>query len=88
MIDAETAKATEFFARLALLNASTLATTGLLLHSTSGRFPNGFANGSGVLGHYLMDHTNAAEPPAATRASRTVLRRPAALGHVHPALGT
>jgi choline dehydrogenase-like flavoprotein len=42
------------------LNASTLATTGLLLHSTSDRFPNGFANGSGVLGHYLMDHTTAA----------------------------
>jgi choline dehydrogenase-like flavoprotein len=31
-----------------------------LLQSTSDRFPNGFANGSGVLGHYLMDHTNAA----------------------------
>ncbi|HEV7499021.1 MAG TPA: GMC family oxidoreductase, partial [Vicinamibacteria bacterium] len=60
VIDAETGKAEEFHARVVFLNASTLATTGLLLHSTSDRFPNGFANGSGVLGHYLMDHTNAA----------------------------
>src|SRR4029079_8346647 len=60
VIDAETGKAEEFHARLVFLNASTLATTGLLLHSTSDRFPNGFANTSGVLGHYLMDHTNAA----------------------------
>src|SRR6185369_15555626 len=60
VVDAETGKAEEFHARVVFLNASTLATTGLLLHSTSDRFPNGFANGSGVLGHYLMDHTNAA----------------------------
>ena len=60
VIDAETGQAVEFYARVVFLNASTLGTTGLLLHSTSDRFPNGFANGSGVLGHYLMDHTNAA----------------------------
>jgi len=60
VIDAETGKAEDFYARVVFLNASTLATTGLLLHSASDRFPNGFANGSGVLGHYLMDHTNAA----------------------------
>jgi choline dehydrogenase-like flavoprotein len=60
VVDAQTGQATEFQARLVFLNASTLATTALLLHSTSERFPDGFANGSGVLGHYLMDHTNAA----------------------------
>jgi choline dehydrogenase-like flavoprotein len=60
VIDAQTGKTVEHHARVVFLNASTLATTGLLLHSACDRFPNGFANGSGVLGHYLMDHTNAA----------------------------
>ena len=36
--------------------ASTLGSTQILLNSTSKKFPNGLANSSGVLGHYLMDH--------------------------------
>ena len=56
VIDAETHEATEYFARVIFLNASALNTTAILLHSTSRRSPNGFANASGVLGHYLMDH--------------------------------
>ena len=36
--------------------ASTLGTTQVMLNSTSERFPNGIANDSGTLGHYLMDH--------------------------------
>ena len=56
IIDAETMKTSEYFAPIIFLNASALATTKILLQSTSDRFPNGFANDSGVLGHYLMDH--------------------------------
>ena len=36
--------------------ASTLGSTQILLNSTSETFQNGFANNSGALGHYLMDH--------------------------------
>ena len=42
---------------------------------------------SGVLGHYLMDHTNAAGALGGYSGLRgQVLLGPAALGHVHPAL--
>lgn len=43
-------------ARIFFLNASTMNTVGLLLRSKSDAFPNGLANSSGVLGHYIMDH--------------------------------
>ncbi len=56
VIDAETRETTEYFARVIFLNASALNSTAILLHSTSRRYPNGFANSSGVLGRYLMDH--------------------------------
>ena len=42
--------------RLVVLCASTLETTRIMLNSRSARHPNGIANSSGVLGHYLMDH--------------------------------
>ena len=56
IIDTNTKETFEFFAPVIFLNASSLATTKILLQSTSEDFPNGFANSSGVLGHYLMDH--------------------------------
>ena len=56
VIDAHTFETTEFFARVIFLCASTLASTGILLNSRTSRFPNGLANSSGVLGHYLMGH--------------------------------
>ncbi|RYE17771.1 MAG: GMC family oxidoreductase, partial [Sphingobacteriales bacterium] len=56
VIDANTYQATEFFAKVIFVNAGTLNTTLLFLNSTSSRFPNGFGNDSGVLGHNLMDH--------------------------------
>ena len=46
----------EFFSKIIFLNASTLSTAFILLNSISNRFPNGFGNDSGVIGHYLMDH--------------------------------
>lgn len=56
VIDAESKEEIEFYAKIIFVNAGTLNTTLLLLNSTSSRFPNGFGNDSGVLGHYLMNH--------------------------------
>jgi len=56
VIDSETNQSLEFFAKLVFLNASTLGSTQILLQSKTKEFPNGMANSSGVLGHYLMDH--------------------------------
>ena len=57
VIDANTHDAQEFTAKIIFLCASTLGTTQILLNSSSPRFSTGLANSSGVLGHYLMDHT-------------------------------
>jgi choline dehydrogenase-like flavoprotein len=57
VIDRETREALEFSARVVFLAASTLESTRILLNSTSSDFPEGLANSSGTLGHYLMDHT-------------------------------
>ncbi|HVH66810.1 MAG TPA: GMC family oxidoreductase [Gemmatimonadales bacterium] len=56
VVDTNTKATREYSARLVFLCASTLATTRILLNSTSPQFPNGLANSSGVLGRYLMDH--------------------------------
>ena len=56
VIDAETLQTFEYFAPIIFLNASALSTTKIMLQSKSEAFPNGFANSSGVLGRYLMDH--------------------------------
>jgi choline dehydrogenase-like flavoprotein len=56
ILDTETLEQEEFYAKILFLNAGTLNTTALMLNSTSSRFPEGFGNDSGVLGHYLMDH--------------------------------
>src|SRR5689334_4567804 len=44
-------------ARIVVLAASACETARLLLNSTSGRFPDGLANSSGVVGKYLTDST-------------------------------
>ncbi len=56
VIDTETGAVTEYYARILFLNASTVATTAILLNSTSGRFPNGLGNDSDQVGRNLMDH--------------------------------
>ena len=43
-------------APIVILAASTLASARLLFTSAEDRFPNGLANSSGLVGHYLMDH--------------------------------
>lgn len=56
VIDSENNQSLEFFSRLVFLNASTLGSTQILLQSKTNEFPDGLANTSGALGHYLMDH--------------------------------
>jgi choline dehydrogenase-like flavoprotein len=56
VIDTNTKAAREYKAKVVFLCASTLGSTRILLNSKSSTFPNGIANSSGVVGHYLMDH--------------------------------
>jgi choline dehydrogenase-like flavoprotein len=56
VIDAQTHKMTEYYAKIIFLNAGTINTTLVLLNSTSPQFPNGLGNTNDVLGRYLMDH--------------------------------
>lgn len=60
VIDTITLQSVEFFAKVIFLNASTIASTAILLNSKSARFPNGMGNDSGELGHNLMDHHSSA----------------------------
>ena len=55
-IDQNTKETKTYSAKVIFMCASTLGTTQVLLNSTSETFQNGFANTSGSLGHYLMDH--------------------------------
>lgn len=57
VIDATTGELLEFKSRVVFLAASTLESTRILLLSRPQDFPDGLANSSGTLGHYLMDHT-------------------------------
>ncbi|MDQ2076781.1 GMC oxidoreductase [Marinimicrobium sp. ABcell2] len=54
--DAVSGEDLEISARLIFCNASTVGTTAILLNSRSEAFPNGLGNGSGELGHNIMDH--------------------------------
>lgn len=56
VIDNEDLTEREYFGSVVFLCASTLGSTQIMLNSVSRRFPQGIANSSGVLGHYLMDH--------------------------------
>ncbi|MCU0340318.1 MAG: GMC family oxidoreductase [Spirosomaceae bacterium] len=56
VIDQNTKQIQEFFAKIIFLNAGSVASTAILLNSKSARFPNGFGNDSGELGHNMMDH--------------------------------
>lgn len=56
IIDALTKEAREYKGKVVFLCASALGSTQILLNSVSETFQDGIANGSGALGHYLMDH--------------------------------
>ncbi len=55
-LDMATGETRDYKARLIFLNAATVATTFILLNSTSNRFPNGLGNSSDQIGRNLMDH--------------------------------
>ena len=56
VIDTQSGAVTEYFSKIIFLNASTMATTFILLNSTSDRFPNGLGNDSDQVGRNIMDH--------------------------------
>lgn len=56
VLDSETGEHLEFYAKVIFLCASTMGSTFIMLNSISSRFPNGFGNDSGELGHNIMDH--------------------------------
>jgi len=56
VVDADTKKVTEYYARVIFLNAACLNTNLIALNSTSARFPNGLGNDNGLLGKYVAFH--------------------------------
>jgi len=60
VIDTLSGNVLEFTSKMIFVNASTIATAGLLLNSKSSRFPNGFGIDSNQVGHNLMDHHSSA----------------------------
>lgn len=54
--DTDTGEFFEYKAKVIFLCASAVASTWIMLNSTSERFPNGLGADSGELGHNLMDH--------------------------------
>ncbi|PHQ56709.1 MAG: GMC family oxidoreductase [Lutibacter sp.] len=56
IIDAITKEKLFYKASIIFCCASSMASTSILLQSTSKRFPNGLGNDSGELGHNIMDH--------------------------------
>ena len=54
--DSETLEEIEYFSKIIFLCASTINSTSIMLNSKSKRFPSGFGNDSGELGHNIMDH--------------------------------
>jgi len=60
VIDTHTKATTEYYAPVLFVNAGALNTNLLLLNSTSGRFPDGLGNDSGVLGEYVAFHNYSA----------------------------
>lgn len=56
VVDANTRKMFEVYAKVIFLNASALESARILLNSATSEFPNGLGNTSGELGHNVMDH--------------------------------
>ncbi len=55
-IDRDTHEPQEVQGRAVILCAQALESVRVLFNSANTQYPNGLANSSGVLGHYLMDH--------------------------------
>jgi len=56
VINTKTKESQTITAKMIFMNAGTIPTSVILLNSKSESFKNGLANGSGQLGHNLMDH--------------------------------
>jgi len=56
VLDSETNKTYEYFAKVIFLNASTLNSTWILMNSATDIWDGGLGSSSGELGHNLMDH--------------------------------
>ena len=56
VLDAETNKTYEYFAKIIFLNASTLNSAWVLMNSATDIWPDGLGSSSGELGHNIMDH--------------------------------
>ncbi len=59
-IDRVTRQPKEVHGRVVALAAQSLESVRILFNSANRQYPNGLANSSGVLGHYLMDHITGA----------------------------
>jgi choline dehydrogenase-like flavoprotein len=59
-VDRNTRALHEVRGRAVLLGAQAIESVRILFNSANAQFPDGLANSSGVLGHYLMDHVWAA----------------------------
>jgi choline dehydrogenase-like flavoprotein len=55
-IDRNTREPREVFGKVVVLCAQALESARILLNSKNRQYPNGLANSSGAVGHYLMDH--------------------------------
>lgn len=56
VLDAETNKTYQYFAKIIFLNASTFNSAWILMNSASDVWPGGLGSSSGELGHNVMDH--------------------------------
>lgn len=56
VLDAETNKTYEFYAKIVFVNASALNSAWVLMNSATDIWPDGLGSSSGELGHNLMDH--------------------------------
>ena len=56
VIDRNTKKTTDYFAKIIFVNAACFNSNLILLNSTSSRFPNGLGNDNGLLGKYIAFH--------------------------------
>ena len=56
VLDAETNKTYEYFAKIIFLNASTFNSAWILMNSATDIWPDGLGSSSGELGHNIMDH--------------------------------
>ncbi len=56
VINQKTMHTEEFFGKIVFLNAGSMNTSALMLHSKSNRFANGFGNDSDQVGRNVMDH--------------------------------